>query len=113
MIACTLAFDLDGENAQDFVPLTRMYTLTRKPEKKYISLDTRHVPRASADEGVNSVMQDFIVFLSAEPHRLLESGLSYLRCVVEQVVLCASLLIPLLAKFFTVCCVLTSTCCAM
>ena len=82
MVASTLAFDLDRENAQEFVPRARIYTSTRKLEKTYISLDSRHViPRTSMNKEVNSVMQDFIAFLIAEPRHLLASGSSYLRCV--------------------------------
>ena len=82
MVACTLAFDLDRKNAQDFVPSTPMYASTRKLEKTYISLDSRHViPRRRMNEEVNSVMQDFIAFLTAERDYLLASGASCLQCV--------------------------------
>jgi hypothetical protein len=60
IVACTLAFDLNRENAQHFIPRTPLYKLTRER---------------------NSVVQDLVAFLTAKPRRSLTCGSLYLRCV--------------------------------
>ena len=61
MVACTLAFDFDRENAPHFVPRTSLYGST-------------------SEEG-NSIVQDFVVFLTSKDHLSLTCGSSYLRYV--------------------------------
>jgi len=67
-VACTLAFDLDRENAQAFVPCAPMYESTLWPQSP------------SSEVGV-LVVQDFVEFLTAKAYHSLDSGLSYLRWV--------------------------------
>ena len=69
MVASTLAFDLDRENAWDFVPPTLMCSemlwpraLLRKPNQKFYE-------------------QEFVAFVTAEGYDLLTFGSSYLRYV--------------------------------
>ena len=71
MVACTLAFDLDRENAWEFVPNTRMCKKTLWPQ----SLQR-------AREKVDSfTQQDSVAFVTAESYDLLTFGSEYLRCV--------------------------------
>jgi hypothetical protein len=67
-VACTLAFDLDRDNARDFVPRTRAFGGISWP----LPLSRKKV---------DSTAQDFLAFLTAEAHDSLSSGSSYLRCV--------------------------------
>ena len=60
-VACVLAFDLDKENARNFVPRVPLY-------------------RSAREEG-NSTIQDLITFLTAKVYQSLTYGSSYLRCV--------------------------------
>ena len=69
MVACTLAFDLDRDNAYDFVPGTRMCRDTLWP---------RSLSRKKAEDFVE---QDFAAFVTAEAYDLLTFGSSYLWCV--------------------------------
>ena len=62
MVACMLAFDLDGENARHYIPRTSLYKSARK-------------------EGY-SIVQDFLAFLIAEDYGSLTCGSSYLWCVL-------------------------------
>ena len=70
MIACTLAFDLDREDAWDYVPRMPMYKPTLWPQ----SLSNREV---------DFFEQDFVAFVTAEGYDLLTFGSSYLRCVQQ------------------------------
>ena len=67
MVACTLAFDLDKENARDFVPRKPIYRLTQWPRSLF--------------RGESFIGQDLITFLTADADYSLTSGSSYLRCV--------------------------------
>ena len=68
MVACTLALDLDRENARNYVPRTPMYRSTLWPE----SLSRR---------GVDFSAQDSVAFVTAKAHDLFTFGSSYLRYV--------------------------------
>jgi hypothetical protein len=70
MVACTLAFDLDREDAWDFVPYTQMCKKTLWPQ-----------PLRRAREEVDPTAQDFVAFVTAESYDLLTFGSEYLRCV--------------------------------
>jgi len=61
MVLCTLAFDLDRENAQSFVPYTPLYT-------------------SMYEEG-DLIVQNFVTFSDAKKNRSLTCGSSCLRCV--------------------------------
>ena len=67
MVAGTLAFDLDREDARDFVPRKPIYRLTQWPR--------------SLSRGESFIGQDFFMFLAANADDSLTSGSSYLRCV--------------------------------
>ena len=69
MVASTLAFDLDRENAWDFVPHTQMCSETLWPQ----ALSSYH------DHGFDE--QEFVAFVTAEGYDLLKFGSSYLRYV--------------------------------
>ena len=60
IVASTLAFDLDRENAQSSITRTSLYRLTHERD-----------PTA----------QDFVMFLTAEVRDSLTCGSSYLQCV--------------------------------
>ena len=66
MVACTLAFDLDKENAQYFVPRTPMYKSTLWPRLLF------------RGEG-NFIVRDFVTFVTAKAHHSLALGSLYLR----------------------------------
>ena len=68
MVACTLAFDLDRDDAWEFVPYTRMCKKTLWP-------------RSLSREKVDPTDQDFVAFVTAEWYNLLVFGSVYLRCV--------------------------------
>jgi len=68
MAACTLAFDLDRENARILIPGTPMHRWTQWP-------------RCLTREGGHSVVRDFIAFAKAEADDSLASGYFFLRCV--------------------------------
>lgn len=72
MVACTLAFDLDRENAWYPVPRTPKYRQTLWPK----SLSHREVDFAE---------QDFVAFVTAEAEELLTFGSSYLRYVYRDI----------------------------
>ena len=63
MVASTLAFDLDREDARRSISLTPLYKLIRGER--------------------NSIIQDFVTFLTAQVHRSLARGSWYLRCVQQ------------------------------
>ena len=69
MVASTLAFDLDRENAWDFVPPTLMCS-----EELWPQASTRN-PDQVSDE------QESVAFVTAEGHDLLTFGSSHLRYV--------------------------------
>jgi len=94
MVACTLAFDLDRENAWDFVPNTQMCKETLWPQ-------------TLSREEVDPTAQESVAFLTAESYDLLVFGSAYLRCVRRDNVNIGLLnLLPV--KFFVVGkCVLT------
>ena len=68
MVACTLAFDLDRENAWEFVPSTRMCKKTLWPQ-------------TLSREEVDPTAQESVAFVTAESYDLLIFGSAYLRCV--------------------------------
>jgi hypothetical protein len=68
MVACTLAFDLDRENARNSVPRTPVYRSILWPGS---------LPRG----GVDFNAQDIVAFITAKGFDLLTVGSSYLRCV--------------------------------
>lgn len=68
MVVCTLAFDIDRENARHFVPRAPMCGSTLWP--------------GSPSRGEGSfIVQDFIAFVTAKAHHSLAFGSLYLRCV--------------------------------
>ena len=71
MVACTLAFDLDRENAQDYVPRLPMY-------KSVLDLTPLW---SQSPSRVENPIQDFVAFVTVESHGLLNFGSLYLRCV--------------------------------
>ena len=77
MVACTLALDLDRENARDFVPRLPMYK----------SKETPLWPQ-SLLRGEDFIMEDFVGFITAEARGLLTFGSSYLRCVWWDISIC-------------------------
>ena len=68
MVACTLAFDLDREDSQDYIPRTPKYRSAFWPQ---------HLSRTEVD----FTEQDFVAFVTAEAKELLIFGSWYLRCV--------------------------------
>jgi len=68
MVACTLAFDLDRENAPSFVPRTPVYSSTLWPQTLF------------RGEG-SFIVRDFVSFLTAKGFHSLAFGSLYLRCV--------------------------------
>ena len=70
MVAYTLAFDLDRENARDFFPRKRLFS-------------DIPWPLASSRKKVDPATQDFLAFVTAEARNSLTSGSSYLRCVQQ------------------------------
>jgi hypothetical protein len=68
MVACTLAFDLDRENARYFVPHTRMYRWNLWP-------------RCLVREGGYFVVRDFVAFAKGEADDSLRLGFFFLRYV--------------------------------
>jgi len=68
MVACTLAFDLDRDNAWEYVPYTQMCRKTLWP-------------RSLSREKVDLDEQEFVAFVTAESYDLLVFGSYYLRCV--------------------------------
>ena len=67
-VACTLAFELDRENARGFVPHRPMYRLGQWP-------------RSLFREQGDFVGLDLIAFFTAEAYGSLTSGSLYLQCV--------------------------------
>lgn len=68
MVACTLAFDLDRENAIDYVPRTRFYRWGRWP-------------RCLIREGGYFVVEDLVNFARGEADNALASGSWFLQYV--------------------------------
>lgn len=66
MVVCALAFDLDRDNAQNFLPRTPIYGSTLWPRPLF------------RGEG-NFIVQDFVAFLVAEVRYSLALGALYLR----------------------------------
>ena len=69
MVACTLAFDLDRENARYLIPRTRMYRWDLWP-------------RCLVREGGYFIVRDFVVFARGEVIGSLNFGYWFLRYVV-------------------------------
>lgn len=67
VVACTLAFDLDRENALSFVYRAPMYKSGRWPQSPF-------------REAGKLIVQDLVAFLIAKDRLSLTFGLSYLRC---------------------------------
>lgn len=65
---CTLAFDLGKNDAQQFVPRTRMYRSRLWPVSPFRGMG-------------KLIVQDLVAFLSAKGRDSLTLGTSYLRCV--------------------------------
>ena len=68
MVACTLAFDLDRENARNYVPHSSVYRSTLWPQ-------------SLSRNGVDFSAQDSVAFVTAKAYDLFTFGSSYLRCV--------------------------------
>ena len=100
MVACTLAFDLDRENAQDYVPRLPMYRLkpdrnptSLKLEPNQISLWPKLNPTSlwpklnptslwpRSPSRMEDPIQDSVAFVTAETHGLLTFSSAYLRYV--------------------------------
>ena len=73
MVACTLAFDLDRENAHYFIPRAPVYKSTLWPQPLF------------RGEG-NFIVQDFVTFLATKVGHSLTSGSLYLWWVPRNVV---------------------------
>ena len=65
MVACTLAFDLDRENARYLIPGTRMYRWNLWP-------------RCLVREGGHFIVRDFVAFARGEVDQTLTLGYSFL-----------------------------------
>ena len=68
MVACTLAFDLDRENARNYVPRSPVYRSTLWPQ-------------SLSRNGVDFSAQDSVAFVTAKAYDLFTFGSSYLRGV--------------------------------
>ena len=71
MVGCTLAFDLDRENAMDYVPRTRMYRWNLWP-------------RSLVREGGHFVVREFVTFARGEAYNSLNLGSLFLRYVWQR-----------------------------
>lgn len=68
MVACTLAFDLDRENARYLIPGTRMHRWNLWP-------------RCLVREGGYFIVRDFVAFAKGEVDKSLDLGYFFLRYV--------------------------------
>ena len=65
MVGCMLAFDLDRENAMDYIPRTRMYRWNLWPH-------------CLVREGGHFVVREFVTFARGEAHDALALGSQFL-----------------------------------